>query len=222
MTGNQVRQIQDALLSAFTSREQLAQMMRVRLEQNLEAIAEGDTLTKITFALVRWAEANGCLGALVAGALAEVPGNPELQAVAAAMLNQVDARRSRNATVADTMSLADMLDQMGRALRDEIRGTERRLSDRMDGIEKKFDAQISAVAVDMRATYHPLLKPPHTTQWLMGFMLFVACLVLLAPDFRAALGVSVTAATVIALPMFALSGYLFISGLGFSWEKRDR
>jgi LysM repeat protein len=82
LPGTQVKQLHTALLSAFPTDESLAQMVRIQLDQNLEVISTGRNLGNITYDLIRWAEANGQVERLIAGARAENPGNPELQQLA--------------------------------------------------------------------------------------------------------------------------------------------
>lgn len=220
VTGNQFKQFTDALLSAFPEHAALEQMVRVRLDRNLDAIAGGETLAETVHNLVRCAEANGLLGALVAGAVAEVPGNPELQALVATLVNQVNIQQSRPATAADTENLGERFDQTATALRDEIHGVERRLADRISGVEKRLDASQVTLRAEFAAAYQPLLTPAHSNQWLLGFLLFVGCLLFLAPDVRQLTGVNATGAILIAIPLFALSGFLLFSGMGFDWKVR--
>lgn len=56
LTGKQVQQIQDALLDGYPSKDELRMLVRVKLDQNLDAIVGGDNLRVITFNLVSWAE----------------------------------------------------------------------------------------------------------------------------------------------------------------------
>ena len=77
LSGQQFRLVREALLSAFTSKEQLSMMVRVQLDENLNAIAGGENLRVIIFNLVSWAESRGGVADLIQGACAEVPGNPE-------------------------------------------------------------------------------------------------------------------------------------------------
>lgn len=84
LTGAQVKQFQDALLDAFDAGS-LAQMVRIRLDQNLAAIAGGSNLSALVFDLIGWAQRQGRLDDLLDGALAEAPGNAALQALLAAL-----------------------------------------------------------------------------------------------------------------------------------------
>ncbi|MEZ4709939.1 MAG: SUMF1/EgtB/PvdO family nonheme iron enzyme [Caldilineaceae bacterium] len=79
LTGPQLHQIQEALLSAFPSKDELSMLARLDLEQNLDAIAGGENQRVIIFKLLTWAESNGRVAHLIAAALRQRPGNPLLQ-----------------------------------------------------------------------------------------------------------------------------------------------
>lgn len=82
LTGKQFKQIQEALLSAYPSQELLRQMMRVEMEENLDAVAGGPNLSAQVFSLISWAEAHGKLAMLVQAAHRGNPRNPALHALA--------------------------------------------------------------------------------------------------------------------------------------------
>ena len=79
LTGSQIQQIRDALLDAFPTRDALRMMVRIELDENLDALAGGENQRVVIFNLVSWAEQNGRVDALIAGAYKQVPGNPALQ-----------------------------------------------------------------------------------------------------------------------------------------------
>jgi hypothetical protein len=79
LTGRQIQQIRDALLSAYTTSDSLSMMVRIELEEELAVIAGGENLRVVIFNLVTWAERNGCIDKLIAGAHNQMPGNPALQ-----------------------------------------------------------------------------------------------------------------------------------------------
>ena len=83
LTGWQFKQIQDALLSGYSQKYALAEMVRVELNEELDVIAGGDSLQEITFMLINWAEDQGKLTDLVQAAVKHNPGNPELQQLGA-------------------------------------------------------------------------------------------------------------------------------------------
>jgi V8-like Glu-specific endopeptidase len=78
LTGRQYQQLTEALVDAFPEPQKLAQMVRFRLEKNLNAIAMGDDLTKIVFKLIGTAEAEAWVDQLIAAARESNPGNPRL------------------------------------------------------------------------------------------------------------------------------------------------
>ena len=77
------KQVHDALLSAFPARDLLAQFTELELGLNLEVVSDVRTLGDGVLDLMRWAQAQGRLAELVEKAIAAVPGNPELQKLAA-------------------------------------------------------------------------------------------------------------------------------------------
>ena len=85
LSGDQRGKLQQALLSAFRTYADLKQMVGIRLEKNLEAIAGTGKLRDVTYDLIDWAEEKGRLNDLIQGARAHNPGNPELKAFAAAL-----------------------------------------------------------------------------------------------------------------------------------------
>lgn len=78
--GATIKRLEEALLSAFPTRDGLTRLVRIGLEQNLEAIAPPGHLRATVFALLMWAEAQGALDTLLAAARAENPGNALLLA----------------------------------------------------------------------------------------------------------------------------------------------
>jgi hypothetical protein len=81
LTGAQFGEFQRVLTQAFAPQE-LAVLVRIHLGEDLAAIALGKNHADTVFELVRWAERQGRLADLLAGALAENPGNPQLRAFA--------------------------------------------------------------------------------------------------------------------------------------------
>ncbi|HAJ38786.1 MAG TPA: hypothetical protein DCL15_24225 [Chloroflexi bacterium] len=80
LTGSQIAQLLDALLAAYPRRDNLRMLVRVELDENLDAIAGGDTLRAVAFSLIEWAQRTGRTADLIAGARRGNPGNPALQA----------------------------------------------------------------------------------------------------------------------------------------------
>ena len=52
LTKSQLKQLQEALLSAFPSADELRMMVRLELDANLDAVAGGDNLSVVVFKLV--------------------------------------------------------------------------------------------------------------------------------------------------------------------------
>ncbi|ARV61587.1 hypothetical protein BZZ01_25810 [Nostocales cyanobacterium HT-58-2] len=77
--GERLQQFQKALLSAFPTPAKLKQMVRFKLDKNLDAIAGGANLSETISNLIEWAEAEGKLEELLIAARKENPGNPALQ-----------------------------------------------------------------------------------------------------------------------------------------------
>src|SRR5436305_2080753 len=78
----QLRQLREALLSAFPTRQDLEVMVFDQLHENLSTIARDGTLQYTTFDLIRWAQANSKLEELVMAALKGNGQNPQLRSVA--------------------------------------------------------------------------------------------------------------------------------------------
>ena len=79
LTGQQYRQFTEALLEAFTL-QRLSEMVRFRLDKNLDAIALGDDQREIVFKLIGAAEAEGWTDQLLLAAREANPGSPALLA----------------------------------------------------------------------------------------------------------------------------------------------
>lgn len=85
LAGSQIAQLLEALLAAYPRRDDLRMLVRVELNENLDAIAGGDTLRAVAFSLIEWAQRTGRTAELIAGARRNNPGNAALQALAAAL-----------------------------------------------------------------------------------------------------------------------------------------
>ncbi|TMC24548.1 MAG: hypothetical protein E6J34_00335, partial [Chloroflexi bacterium] len=80
--GPQLRQLDEALLSAFPTRDSLERMVQYRLNENLSAIAGNGNLHDTVFRLTQRAKARGRLKELILAAREENPRNPQLRNVA--------------------------------------------------------------------------------------------------------------------------------------------
>jgi serine/threonine-protein kinase len=78
LTGKQLQQIQEALLDAYGSVDELRMLVRLELDENLNVIAGGDNLRVVTFNLLAWAEQHERLPGLIIGACNQRPGNAAL------------------------------------------------------------------------------------------------------------------------------------------------
>ena len=83
LTGPQHQQLQSALLAAFDEAG-LRILARQELETDLDAVAGGKNKTEIVLNLIAWAEREGRVADLIAGARRQNPTNPDLQALAEA------------------------------------------------------------------------------------------------------------------------------------------
>ena len=80
LTGPQHQQIQDALLSAFDAAS-LRQLVKFELDEDLDQITPPGDLTQRAYHLVAWADQQGRVPALIAGARKQNPGNADLQEI---------------------------------------------------------------------------------------------------------------------------------------------
>jgi hypothetical protein len=93
--------LHNALMAAFPSWDDVALMVALQLDTNLETVsARGRRLQNVILDLITWAEAKGYLAELTAGALAAQPKNPELVQFAAMM--QAHSQPPAAATASDT------------------------------------------------------------------------------------------------------------------------
>src|SRR5204863_9024333 len=87
-----LRELREALESAFPTHQALEMMVFDQLEENLSSITRTDTLEYTVFNLIKWAVAKGRLEELVIGALKQSGQNPQLISVA----KQLEARNDQN------------------------------------------------------------------------------------------------------------------------------
>lgn len=83
LTGQERKQLREALLSAFPSESDLRYMMYDYFELDLNQISHGGTYQQTVFELVRWAESNGKIRELLMFALEANPGNSALNTLIA-------------------------------------------------------------------------------------------------------------------------------------------
>ncbi len=79
LTGSQLEQVINALISGYDSESELEMMVRLKLDLNLNVIVDGENLRETVFELVTWAEERGRIDDLIVGAQEFNDGNPDLQ-----------------------------------------------------------------------------------------------------------------------------------------------
>lgn len=85
LSGAQVGELQASLLDAYPNESVLRQMVRIQLDQRLDVLAGGGSLSEIVFNLIAWAEAHDRVLELVTRAQQQTPGNRRLAAFAATL-----------------------------------------------------------------------------------------------------------------------------------------
>src|SRR5947199_2312827 len=83
ISGPQLKELQEALISAFPTRQDLSMMVTHGLDENLLALVDSGGLEYTVFELLRWAVAKGRCEELVKAALSQNSQNPQLLRVAA-------------------------------------------------------------------------------------------------------------------------------------------
>lgn len=92
LQGTDVEKLVNAMLKAYPEQCQLEEMVRYRLNENLEAIvpSSNSTLRFIIFKLIQWADANGRIRDLLRASSEYRPGNSELKEVINNLLITID------------------------------------------------------------------------------------------------------------------------------------
>ena len=86
LSGQQLKQLRNALIDAFPKKSSLEQLLYFELEINLDEITKDSDLQDIVFNLIQTAESQGWLLDLVRAACNSNPGNPQLRTVAEKLL----------------------------------------------------------------------------------------------------------------------------------------
>ena len=86
-TPQQLKQLRDALVSAFTERSSLDQLLYFEFKKNLNQITKDSNLNVIVFELIKTAESEGWLVDLIDAARKENPGNSQLEVIANILLS---------------------------------------------------------------------------------------------------------------------------------------
>ncbi|HEX2988952.1 MAG TPA: effector-associated domain EAD1-containing protein, partial [Chloroflexota bacterium] len=105
LSGADCERLNEVIARAFPTRAELAQLVRYKLDENLQAIAGGDDLAEIVFNLIGWAEAKGRVGELIEKGLEMRPGNADLEACA----NQLRTVASQSPALQGLLDLSQLL-----------------------------------------------------------------------------------------------------------------
>jgi len=107
LTGSELQQLQQAMMSAFPTRAALEQFALFQLGENLNAIAGGDTLGDLVFSFMRWTVATGRIEEVIREAQAANPGNPDLHAFAQQILAKTNRQARRDDSIAGKLAAGD-------------------------------------------------------------------------------------------------------------------
>lgn len=80
-SGQQLKALHQALLSAYPVEAKLQRMLRIEMDLQLNAVAGGESYGDKLFSLIQAMKAEGRLPELLASAYRKNPGNPKLQAL---------------------------------------------------------------------------------------------------------------------------------------------
>ena len=87
LSGQQRKELQDALMDAFPDKSSLEQMLSFQLNKNLDVIASGNDLKEVVFKLIKKAESGNWIENLIDGALKENSENLSLKGIAFILLS---------------------------------------------------------------------------------------------------------------------------------------
>ncbi len=88
LSGEDFKKLQEAMLQAYPNKGDLEQMVRFYLDNNLDAIAGGNTIQEIIFKLIQRAEARGKLKDLLNAILKDRPDNLQLKTTVKELLKK--------------------------------------------------------------------------------------------------------------------------------------
>lgn len=120
-----------------------------------------------------------------------------------------------------TDRMDDLLIEMRRgngALQQRINEVERQLNERMNGIEVDLGSRFDRLIEDLRSNYQLKLRRGNLLRLGIGCTLFTISIWLFYSDVRRALEINVVVAGILAMVLLPASAYLFVSGIGFSFE----
>src|SRR5690349_1518461 len=79
LSGQQQRQLEQVLLSAFPRKPDLARLVRHGLDENLIALSNSESLSELVFDLIEWARSRDRLAELINAAREDNPAHPQLR-----------------------------------------------------------------------------------------------------------------------------------------------
>jgi len=101
-TPQQLKQLRDALLSAFPERSSLDQLLYFEFKKNLNQITKDSNLNVIVFELIKTAESEGWLVDFIDAARKENPRNSQLEVIASTLLSPSTTSASTSAPTAQS------------------------------------------------------------------------------------------------------------------------
>ncbi|GAA6619795.1 effector-associated domain EAD1-containing protein [Scytonema sp. NUACC26] len=96
LSGQQLRELQNALIDAFPTKPQFEQMLFFELDKSLDTIARDNDLQETVFQLIKIAKAQGWLLDLARAACISNPGNLRLKAITQELLAPVTSSFARD------------------------------------------------------------------------------------------------------------------------------
>jgi toxoflavin biosynthesis protein ToxD len=163
LTGTMFAQLQKALLEAFPSKADLAYMLRVYMDLNLDAVAGGNNQSEIVFNLIQKAEAGGWVGKLIEKAREANPGSEALHAFAEALFSgsgpggcSPDRIRLECARIGKKMLAARPVKELrnalyeAQALLEECPKHRPEIQPLIDEIKKAIEAETAKVLAELR------------------------------------------------------------------------
>ncbi len=116
ISGGEYKQLVQALIKAFPTREALAAMMQFQLDQSLNEVSGNANLSVTAFELVQWAVAQNRVQDLVRGAIVENPGNPYLQLINIAIKQAEPPQHGDLASLVPLLRWADANGRLGQLI----------------------------------------------------------------------------------------------------------
>jgi hypothetical protein len=98
LTGVQVRELREAILSGF-NRSELQALVQIQMNEHLETITSNGPLETVVLELINWAERQGRTEQFVRAVLRARPGNSVIQSVAASLPGIAKASEIRASTM---------------------------------------------------------------------------------------------------------------------------